>query len=117
LTVLLINVWEVTPLGASAILSAIPLATALTERTIRGRSPIALGAIGAVTLAAGLTALALVSHRQLSWVILARAACGTGLGMAFPALTEAALKRSPGSPVDPAARTSLPAMRDSSSAC
>jgi MFS family permease len=103
-TVLLINVWEVTPLGASAIVSAIPLATALTERTTRGRSPIALGAIGAVTLAAGLTALALVSHRQLSWVILALAACGTGLGMAFPALTEAALK-SPGSRVARAART------------
>jgi hypothetical protein len=63
-----------------------------------------LGAAGAVTLAAGLTGLALVTHRQLGWVIVALGLCGTGLGMAFPALTAGALRGS-GDLVARAART------------
>jgi MFS family permease len=103
-TVLLINVWELTPLGAAAILSVIPLATALTARLTSGRSPVAFGALGAVTLAVGLTVLAFIAHRELGLVVLALALCGTGLGLAFPTLTEAAL-RSRGSTVARAART------------
>jgi predicted MFS family arabinose efflux permease len=103
-TVLLINVWGLSPLGAAAILSVIPLATALTARLTRGRSPVAFGALGALTLAVGLTMLALISHRELGLVALALALCGTGLGLAFPTLTEAAL-RSGGSTVARAART------------
>jgi predicted MFS family arabinose efflux permease len=103
-TILLINVWGLTPLGAAAILSAIPVATVLTERTTRGRSPVALGATGTVALAAGLTVLAVVSHRQLGWAVVALGLCGTGLGMAFPAFTLYAL-RSSGKPAARAART------------
>jgi MFS family permease len=103
-TVLLINVWGLTPLGAAAILSLIPLATALTARLTRGRSAVGFGALGAVTLAIGLTMLALISHRQLGLAALALALCGTGLGVAFPTLTEAALS-SGGSAVARAART------------
>jgi predicted MFS family arabinose efflux permease len=103
-TVLLINVWQLTPLAAAAIVSAIPLATVITERATRRRSTMLLGAAGAVALAIGLTGLALVSHRQLGWVIIALCLCGSGLGMAFPALTKAALS-GPGKPVARAART------------
>jgi predicted MFS family arabinose efflux permease len=103
-TILLINVWGLTPLGAAAILSAIPVATVLTERGTRGRSPVALGAMGTVALAAGLTVLAVVSHRQLGWVVVALGLCGTGLGVAFPAFTLYAL-RSSGKPAARAART------------
>jgi predicted MFS family arabinose efflux permease len=103
-TILLINVWGLTPLGAAAILSAIPVATVLTERGARGRSPVALGAAGTVALAAGLTVLAVVSHRQLGWVVVALGLCGTGLGMAFPAFTLYALSSS-GKPAARAART------------
>src|SRR5205807_5571815 len=49
----LINAWQVTPLGAAAIVSAIPISTAITERFVRGRSAIWLGGAGAVLLAAG----------------------------------------------------------------
>jgi predicted MFS family arabinose efflux permease len=103
-TILLINGWGATPLGAAAVLSAIPLGTWLAERLTRGRSPVVLGAAGALTLAAGLTGLALVSHRQLGWVLVALAVCGVGLGMAFPALTSDAL-RSSGTLVARAAKT------------
>jgi predicted MFS family arabinose efflux permease len=103
-TILLINVWGLTPLGAAAILSAIPVATVLTERTTRGRSPVPLGVTGTVALAAGLTVLAVVSHRQLGWVVVALGLCGAGLGMAFPAFTLYAL-RSSGKPAARAART------------
>jgi predicted MFS family arabinose efflux permease len=103
-TIMLINAWGLTPLGAAAILSAIPVATVLTERATRGRSPVALGALGTVALAAGLTVLAVVSHRQLGWVVVALGLCGTGLGMAFPAFTLCAL-RSSGKPAARAART------------
>jgi MFS family permease len=103
-TVLLINVWQLTPLAAAVIVSAIPLLTVITERATRRRSTLLLGATGAVALAVGLTGLALVSHRQVGWVIIALCLCGSGLGMAFPALTEAALS-GPGKPVARAART------------
>jgi MFS family permease len=103
-TVLLINVWGLTPLGAAAILGLIPLATALTARLTRGRSPAGFGALGAVALALGLAVLALISHREPGLAALALALCGTGLGVAFPTLTEAALS-SGGSAVSRAART------------
>ncbi len=103
-TVLLINAWGMTPLGAAAVVSAIPLATLITERMTRGLSPVPLAVCGAVALAAGLVGLALVTHRQLGWVVVSLALCGIGLGLAFPALTGDAL-RSSGKPVARAART------------
>jgi predicted MFS family arabinose efflux permease len=103
-TIVLINVWGLTPLGAAAILSAIPVATVLAERSTRGRSQVALGATGTVALAAGLTVLAVMSHRQLGWVVVALGLCGAGLGMAFPAFTLYALGSS-GEPAARAART------------
>ncbi len=90
-TVLLINVWGLTPLGAAAMLTALPLATAIAERLTHGRSAARSGTIGAVTLAVGLTILALLTHRQLAPALLGLALCGTGLGLSFPALTDTAL--------------------------
>jgi len=90
-TVLLINVWGLTPLGAAGMLTALPLATAIAERVTHGRSAVRSGTVGSVTLAVGLTILALVSHRQLAPALLGLALCGTGLGLSFPALTDTAL--------------------------
>ncbi len=87
----LINAWLITPIGAAAIVTTIPLATALAERLLRRRQPVALGAAGSVLLAAGLVVLALISHRELGLVVLALALCGAGLGLGFPGLTTAAL--------------------------
>jgi hypothetical protein len=100
----MINGWLVSPLGAAAVVLTIPLATAVTERVVRGRSPILLGAAGAVLLAVGLLGLALITHRQLGWVVVALALCGAGIGLGFPGLTSAAL-RGRGSLVARAART------------
>jgi predicted MFS family arabinose efflux permease len=103
-TILLINVWQLSPLGAAAILFVIPLTTVLTGRLVRDRDPVAVGAAGAVVLAAGLIVLALVPGRELGLALLALGLCGAGLGLAFPALTRAALSRR-GLPLARAART------------
>ena len=87
----LIDVWLLTPIAAAAVLTTIPLATAIAERGVRRASPIALGAIGATLVAAGLIGLSVVTHRELGWVIITLALVGTGLGLAFPGLTTAAL--------------------------
>ncbi len=103
-TVLLINVWQLSPLGAAAVLVVIPIATVITSELMRTRSPEIGGAAGALVLAGGLLGLSLVSHRELVLAVLMLALCGVGLGLAFPALTRRALDTH-GSPVARAART------------
>ena len=87
----LINAWQLTPIGAAAVVSAIPLSTAASERLVRGRSAVALGATGAVLLAVGLVLLALATHRQIALAVIGLVLCGAGLGLAYPGLTAAAL--------------------------
>ena len=100
----LISAWLVSPIGAAAIVLTIPVTTAISERALRGYSPIALGAVGAALVAAGLLVLSLITHRELGLVVLALALCGTGLGAGFPGLTSAALQ-SAGSASARAAKT------------
>ena len=88
----LINAWLLTPIVAAAIVSTVPVATALAERAVRGRSPTMLAGAGAILLAIGLAGLALASYRELGVVIIALALCGGGLGLAYPGLTTAALQ-------------------------
>ena len=102
--ILLIDVWQLDPLGAAGVVSAIPIATYLVERAARGRSPIRLGAAGATLVALGLVAITLLDHRQLGWMLIALLLCGAGLGLAFPTLSAAALNAS-GSPTVRAGRT------------
>lgn len=90
--VVLINVWLLSPIAAAAVVSTIPVTTAIAERRVRGSSPLALGAVGATLVAAGLLGLSLVTHRELGWVLIALALVGIGLGLAFPGLTTAALR-------------------------
>jgi MFS family permease len=103
-TVLLINVWQLTPLGAAGCLAVIPIATVITGELMRNRGPEVGGAAGAVVLAAGLLGLSAISHRELLPAVVMLALCGAGLGLAFPALTRRALDTR-GSPVARAART------------
>jgi predicted MFS family arabinose efflux permease len=100
----LINAWQLTPIGAAAVVSAIPLSTAATERLVRGRSAVLLGATGAVLLALGLVLLALPTHRQVALAVIGLVLCGAGLGLAYPGLTAAALQ-SGGSTTSRAAKT------------
>jgi MFS family permease len=92
--IVLINVWLLTPIAAAAVVSTLPITTAIAERAVRGHSPVALAAGGAVLVAAGLVGMAFISHREVVPVIVALALIGTGLGLAFPGLTTAALGRS-----------------------
>jgi MFS family permease len=103
-TILLINVWQLSPLGAAGVLAVIPLTTVITERAVTERPAAVAGAAGAVVLALGLVVLALVSHRMVGLALIALCLCGVGLGLAFPALTRVALSTA-GPPVARAART------------
>jgi MFS family permease len=89
---MVIDAWLLSPIAAAGIVTTIPLATAIAERRVRRSSPIALGAVGAALVAAGLIGLSFVTRREIGLVIVALAAVGTGLGFAFPGLTTAALR-------------------------
>jgi hypothetical protein len=89
---LLINIWELEPIAAAAVVSALPVTTAVFERLARGRSSLLVSAVGAILLALGLLGVAVPSHKELGWVFLALVLSGAGLGMSFTALTDAALK-------------------------
>jgi hypothetical protein len=84
--------------------SAIPISTAAAERLVRGRSAVLLGGAGALLLAGGLIILALITHREVGVVVVALVLCGSGLGLAYPGLTAAALE-SGGSTISRAAKT------------
>ena len=90
---MLIDAWLLSPIAAAAVVSTIPLATAIAERHVRRSSPITLGAVGALLVAVGLIGLSFATHRELGLVIVTLALVGTGLGLAFPGLTTAALRR------------------------
>jgi MFS family permease len=101
---MLINAWQLSPIAAAGVVTTIPLATAIAERRVRASSPVTLGTLGAALVAVGLIGLSFVTHRELGLVIIALALVGTGLGLAFPGLTTAAL-RSGGPVAARAART------------
>jgi predicted MFS family arabinose efflux permease len=102
--VLLIDVWQLAPAGAAAVVSAIPLATIVAERLGRSGPPIALACGGACLLALGLAGIAFVPTGDVGLVVLALLGCGAGLGIAFTSLTAAALGGS-GSATTRAGRT------------
>lgn len=90
----LIDVWLLSPIAAAAVVSTLPIVTAIAERYVRGRSQILLAAVGSIALAVGLVILGSVTHKQLGIVLPALVLCGLGLGLAFPGLTVAALRTS-----------------------
>ena len=100
----LINAWQLTPIAAAAVVSTIPISTAATERLVRGRPAVVLGAAGAVLVLVGLIGLALPTQKEVAVAVVALVLCGAGLGLAYPGLTAAALE-SGGSTSARAART------------
>lgn len=87
----LIDVWRLAPIGAAAVMTSIPLVAALAERAARGRSPLALAALGATLVAFGLFGASLATHREVGWITVTLATVGAGLGLALPSLTTVAL--------------------------
>ena len=82
---LVISVWNYSPIGGAVVVSALP-AAALAVRPLR-----ASVAAGAGLLALGLIGLALLPSASVWLLLWALALCGAGLGLALPPLSNAAL--------------------------
>jgi len=91
---LVISVWDYSPIAGAGIVSALPVA-ALAVRPLRlSRWTAVCG--GSALLAAGLVGLALLPSASVPLAIWALALCGAGLGLAVPVLSDAALDRGAG---------------------
>jgi MFS family permease len=94
-TLLLINVWGLTPIAAAAVLLTLPITTTVTGRCTRDLHPRIAAAAGSVAVAGGLVILATATSREILLCLAALALSGAGLGLAFAALTEEALSTGP----------------------
>jgi predicted MFS family arabinose efflux permease len=91
---LVISVWDYSPIAGAGIVSALPLA-ALAVRPLKlSRLWAVCG--GSALLAAGLVGLALLPSASVPLAVWALALCGAGLGLAVPVLSDAALDRGAG---------------------
>jgi MFS family permease len=88
---LVVTVWDYGPLAGAGIVSALPLAALAARPLSRRLTGLLNVAGGALLLAAGLTALALLPSTNPVYAILALAVSGAGLGLALPPLTRASL--------------------------
>jgi len=82
---LVIIVWQYTPIEGALIVSVLPLAAFVARRLPRN------AAAGAALLGCGLVALALLPSANVPIAMCALALCGFGLGIAVPTLSNAAL--------------------------
>jgi len=98
----LIDVWRLTPLGAAAVVSVIPLATVLAQPLASRLA--GAEATGAILLAAGLAGMGFLPARSVPWVVAALAVAGAGLGLLLPGLTRRVLADA-GASADGAAHT------------
>jgi predicted MFS family arabinose efflux permease len=88
---LVIVVWQYSPIGGALIVSVLPAAALAVRPLARRVSRLAAISGGAALLAAGLVALALLPSASVAIAMCALALCGAGLGLAVPGLSEAAL--------------------------
>jgi MFS family permease len=92
IVLLLINGWGHSPLAAAAIVSVMPLAALAGYRLLPViGEPRIRGAAGAILVAGGLAALAVLPGASWAWLIAPQLAIGAGLALAIGALTEHAL--------------------------
>jgi Major Facilitator Superfamily len=91
---LVISVWDYSPIAGAGIVSALPLA-ALAVQRLR-LSSLAAVCGGSALLGIGLVGLALLPSASVGFMVWALAVCGAGLGLALPVLSNAALDRSAG---------------------
>src|SRR5207342_374411 len=88
---LVISVWNYSPIAAAAIVSVLP-AAALVARPLERRLPRLVAVCGgAALLAGGLVGLALLPSASVGFAVWALALCGAGLGLAVPVLSDAVL--------------------------
>jgi MFS family permease len=91
---LVVTVWQFSPLTGAIVVSALPLTGYFTAR-FTPRLSIAVRALaGAALLAAGLLGLALLPASSAAYAVPALALCGAGFGLAVPPLTDASVDAS-----------------------
>jgi MFS family permease len=93
---LVITVWGLDPIVGALVVSALPAATVAARWAGRGLRPLEAVGGGALLLAAGLLALALLPRVSNLLVAVALAFCGLGIGLAVPVLTRVALHQDAG---------------------
>ncbi len=91
---LVISVWDYSPIAGAGIVSALPLA-ALAVRPLR-LSPLTAVCGGSALLGIGLVGLALLPSASVPFMVWSLALCGAGLGLALPVLSNAALDQGAG---------------------
>lgn len=92
LVLLLIEGWRMTPIGAAIVVSAMPLAAVLAGPLTRlVPDARARAAAGAILLAGGLAALALLPKATVALTLPPQVLVGVGLSLVLSALTETAL--------------------------
>jgi MFS family permease len=84
LILLLVIGGGLSPLGAAAEVSVIPVSTIVAAR-VRGRAH-DRGAVGCLALGAAVLSLAFVPNPSIWWLIVPEVLAGTGIGLALPAL-------------------------------
>jgi MFS family permease len=89
---LVVTVWGLSPIAGAAAVSALPLAAVAAHRLSGELAALTAAAAGALLLAAGLVALALLPATSTAIVVVALALCGTGMGLAVPVLTQRAIR-------------------------
>jgi MFS family permease len=92
LVIMLTAGWGHSPLEAALIVSAMPLATVVARRLMRGVGQgTAVMAAGAILLAGGLASLGLLPAAEPVWTFAPQAFIGAGIALALPGLTARAL--------------------------
>jgi len=91
---LVISVWDYSPIAGAGIVSALPLA-ALAVRPLR-LSALTAVCGGSALLSIGLVGLALLPSASVPFMVWSLALCGAGLGFALPVLSNAALDQGAG---------------------
>ena len=92
LVLLLVDGWRMSPIAAGVVVTVMPLA-AVASRSLGSRlhNPSIRAATGAILIAGGLGALAVLPGASWVWAVPPQLLIGAGLGLAISALTERAL--------------------------
>jgi Major Facilitator Superfamily len=89
---IVISVWNYSPIAGAGIVSALPVAALAVRPLERRMAPLIAVCGGAALLAAGLVGLAMLPSASVWMAVWALLLCGAGLGLAVPVLSNAALE-------------------------
>jgi predicted MFS family arabinose efflux permease len=92
---IVISVWNYSPIAGAAIVSALPVAALAARRLDRWLPPVMAVCAGAALLAVGLVGLALLPSASVWLLVWALLLCGAGLGLSLPPLSDATLVPGP----------------------